>query len=441
MGAAARAHPSVASVDDFDAPPSSWPDVLAGDSGLGPPTVLAAELRPRLDPAERTVAARVQRLKSIVHLVESATLFGRGIVHVSGSPLTVSSVSNWRPLGLRRAAVLVTAAVSFAAALLYGLTYDTRHAWYAHLGHGMLVLAIGVLLAASVTATVSGITLGGRARTPMRVWVPAGAMMLLLGALALRVTRDRPRATHARASLESGDVTSAALEADALRSLDIDRAAGDALLDTLHLRELRSVSDVDRVLVLANAPWASSDARAEARRMAVAALERRAETLIASGDADAMATLVDRARPISAVTSERLMRASALVKARRCAELGDGECTRARCRDVLEHGGDAHETAPILRRATERVAERFRDAVVRADAVRAPRERIAALRDALSRSEDLTTLTREQTTPGASELRDRIARAESELARIEARTNRDAGVPSRERSRRRAETQ
>lgn len=436
MGTAARAHPRVSEVSDFDADPSRWPDAMVEDTGVRPPGELAAGLAPKLSPRERVVATRTQRFQTVVYVLTYATALSTGIVHVSGAPLDASVVSDWRPAELRRIVTAVGAAVMLAAAVLATLSFNASHAWYGRTGHAPVIVAVACVTALVGAALLSGLTLAPRARSPLRVGVPAGALMLLAGGLTLLVTRDRPRASDAREALVRGELARASLEADALRSLGIDRTAGEAILDDLHMRALRaSAPDVSRMAASAAEPWYQPALRAQAVASLSTAIERAAELPATRRDPEALMRLADVARPYAPPLRERLLREVAMLRAEACAGRGELNCTRDQTTAALQHGADPTAVAPLLQRAGERARENLRARVAEADAAADAAHRVAALEAALAISEQYAQLGREAPSPTPSELRERLAAARAEAERDAAREAPRGGHAERSRHR------
>jgi len=435
MGAAARAHPRVSDPADFDLDPSRWAATRTEDTGVRAPDDAPRELAPaQLKASERAVSTRVQRFQTVRCLVTYGTALATGVVPVSGSAPEVDATADWRPIELRRNVVLVVGAAALGVGLFLASGWASRHAWYAQSGHLPAVAALAAALALAFTLTVSGLLLHGQARTVTRVWVPAGALMLLTGAIALLTSRDRPRPAHARASLDAGDVARAALEADALRALDLDldRAAGEAILDQVHLRALTRAASPEAMAVSARAPWYQASVREEAQRAVVAAIERAA----AGADEARVTALADLAREFAPPLRERLLREGSLRRAGACAEAGEGRCVRDETTRALVHGAEPAQTDPLLRRGRERCAESLRALVTSADTARAAEEQAARLRPAVARSEGCTALTQEPTAPTVEALRERLRSAESRII-AEVRPEGAGAAPAAEAPRRR----
>jgi hypothetical protein len=433
MGAAARAHPHVSDPADFECDPSRWAATRVEDTGVRPPGDAPRELAAaQLKPNERAVSTRVQRFQTVRCLVTYGTALATGMVPVSGAPPEVDATADWRPIELRRNVALVFGAVSLGLGLVFASSWSSRHAWYAQSGHGPVVIALAVVLALALTLTASGILLHGQARTAMRVWVPAGALMLLTGALALVTTRSRPRPAHAQASFDAGDLARATLEADALRALDLDRAAGEAILDRVHLRALTRAATPEAMAASARAPWYQNSAREEARRTVVTALERA----VTGADDARITALADLAREFAPPLRERLLREGALRRAGACAASGDGRCVRDETTRALEHGAEPAQTDPLLRQGRTRCAESLRALVAQADAARVAAERVARLRPAIARSEGCTALTQEPTDPTVESLRQRMQAAETTVVAETRPEGQDEEAPSSPRRRR-----
>jgi hypothetical protein len=422
MGSAARAHPRVSEPADFDVEPSRWPDVMVEDTGVRPPGELVAGLAPKLSPRERVVSTRTQRFQTVVYVVTYGTALSTGMVQVGGAPLEVSAASDWRPAELRRIVTAVGAAAMLAAAALSTLSFNGSHAWYARTGHGPMLVGMGCATALVGATLLSGLTLASRARSPLRVMVPAGALMLLAGATALLVTRDRPRASDARASLLRGDVARASLEADALRALDIDRTAGEAILDDVHLSALRAASpDVTRMAAELARPWYQPAVRAQGAATFTTALDAASRAAPTRDDPDALARLADVARADAPPVRERLLREAAMLRAGASAGRGDLNATRDQTTTALQHGADPSVVAPILERARARALENLRAKVTEADEAREPTQQVTALEAALAIAEQYALLGREAPSPTPMELRDRLSHVRSEIERDAAR--------------------
>ncbi len=425
MGAAARAHPRVSEAADFDTEPSKWPDIMVEDTGVRPPGELVAGIAPKLASSERVVKTRTQRFQSLAFAVTYGTALSTGVVHVGGAPLEVSLASDWRPASLRRAVVAVGALVMLAVAALGSTSFTASHPWYSRMGHGPALLALACVTALVGAALLSGLTLTSRARTPLRVMVPAGALMLLAGATTLLVTRDRPRASDAREALTRGDIARASLEADALRALGLDRAEGESILDQIHLKSLRDAApDVSRMAAIAGEPWFGGAARASAVEALTHAIERAAEAPATRTDADALTRLADVAQRFSPPLRERLLRDAAMSRADGCAGRGELLCAREQTTAALQHGADPSAVAPLLQRAQERARANLRARVTAADEARDPAARVAALTQALELTEAWVRSGAEAPSPTPLELRDRLSRAQAEVARDAAHEDR-----------------
>ena len=113
MGAAARAHPAVSEVADFDREPSRFVAARVEDTGERPAGAAPAELLPaRLEPGERVVTTRIQRFQAVRSLVTYGTALAAGVVVVGGSPSEVEPGADWRPIELRRHLTLAFGAVA-----------------------------------------------------------------------------------------------------------------------------------------------------------------------------------------------------------------------------------------------------------------------------------------------------------------------------------------
>jgi len=433
MGAAARTHPRVSDPADFDLDPSRWAATRVEDTGLRAPDDAPRELAPaELKASERAVSTRVQRFQTVRCLVTYGTALATGVVPVSGSPPEVDATADWRPIELRRNVTLVVGAAALGVGLFLASGWASRHAWYAQRAHLPAVVALAAAIALAFTLVVSGVLLHRHARTVTRVWVPAGALMLLTGAIALLTARDRPRPAHARASFAAGDVAGAALEADALRALDLDRAAGEAILDRVHRRALTRAASPEAMAASAREPWYQAGAREEAQRAVAAAIERA----VAGADEARVTALADLAREFAPPLRERLLREGALRRAGACAEAGDGRCVRDETTRALEHGAEPAQTDPLLRRGRARCAESLRALVAQADAARAAEEQAARLRPAIARSEGCTALTQEPTAPTVEALRERLRGAESRVLAEVRQEGEGAAAPEAPRRRR-----
>jgi hypothetical protein len=111
---AARVHPGVTRAKDFDKPAEKYPSRLEEDTGwVAPITDLPESLEPHIDLyRDRISGTRVQSFMVAIYSITYRTAQGRGTIEVAGRVPRVLPLSNWRPLKLR-AASLVIASVLF----------------------------------------------------------------------------------------------------------------------------------------------------------------------------------------------------------------------------------------------------------------------------------------------------------------------------------------
>jgi hypothetical protein len=420
MGAAARSHPRVQEIANFDEDPARWPNPRIDDTRTSDMADISRELYPALKPNERSVMARVQRFQAIAHTVTYATALGSGLVLVTGTPLEVSQTSHWKPLELRRTVTWMVALVGFGCALAFALSYPRFHPWYARVGSvtALTILCVGVACAASVA--IYGSLLAARARTPMRQWVPAAVVVLLMGAIAVLLSRAQPRISSARASLQRGDLLAGRIECEALRESNTDRAAAEQMLDAIHQQELTAAHDnLPRLVTIAQQRWYSTSAQTRARAWVTTTVDALAHRTISPSAREEIARIV---RPVDAALSEKIQRDVYVSRALACAEAGDGVCAREQVNHALEHGANPSETESVLRVAQERLFARFRTVATRA-MLNEP-STLHDVEEAIVLSSQCTLYTNEATSPSIEVLR-------TQLARIVAHTDSDAGVAVR----------
>ena len=409
MGAAARAHPRVSDAADFETEPSRWPDTLQFDSGPRGATNVAEGLLPKLAPHERVVSTRLQRFQTVTHLVTYGTATTTGVVPVSGAPLAVGASADWRPANLRRLVVWGSLAVCLAASAVAAWAHLSSHTWYQRAPHPQVVGALAVVVAVALARTLAGLALRPQARTPLRLLVPAGALMLAVGATALVVVKSRPRASGVEAALGRGDLARAALEADALR-LGRDRATGESVLDDLHLRRVRAASgDLAAMRAEALRPWFTEGARSTAYRRVAEAITAAMDAT--PDDADALSSLADQAQPFSGALRELGLRRASMARARACVARADAVCAREHTNAAVQHGADPSETTPVLDAAVARMADAVRAKAAEAESTRDPVERAQRYEAAVALADRYATLGRAPVSPSPFELRDRLSRA------------------------------
>jgi hypothetical protein len=387
MGAAALVHERVRSPQDFDAGPSAWPSDLVSETGdRASDGDLPAELEPALDlMTDRVVLTRVQSFSSLVHRFSYRAVGMTGVIDVVGSPPTVSRSSDWRPLRIRQIAAAATAACLGMAALALAGSYTARHAWYGAYGHDRGLALGGIALAGLVATVLAGLLLPRGLWSATRVKVPLG--LAGAGALALLLAWRYPGPSKAGAqrALEGHDLERAALEANALRDLNIDPRGADEVLDDVHLERLQTSNTVDDLAAAISAPWNLDERRQTGLRVLHEIGAQRETELYAARNAPSLAILAKSIGDLDPPLRDSLAAHGALVQAEQCIAQQDCACVTARLGAAGAVDAVTGEGTRIHGEATSAFAASLKDLVAPASLApaRDPHDRQRSLRQAL----------------------------------------------------------
>jgi hypothetical protein len=352
--AALHVHRDIASPKDFDAGPQRWPHRLLEDTQTvaALPDHVPAGLLPPLDArTERITQARAQRFQATVFRVNYETAFSKGFLEVSGQPPAVSRSSHTRPLQRRQALLWGTLALSLSSALLFWRAYASVHPWFSLHGAGEAVFWLSLLAAALASLSVARITLPHRTHTPARIWGPLwGTAAVALVTVVLALT-SLPSLAHARRALKEGRLPEARTEALALVEIRREVQAAEALLDTLHLQEVRAAPDLATLAGKVRETWYSPQARKEAadRLREQALLEE--SRLHEKGPPEALehlALLTSRDAP---EVQARAHRRAKLLRAAACLDTGDLPCAVRALRDATQSPEEEYQ--PLRDRALQ----------------------------------------------------------------------------------------
>jgi hypothetical protein len=417
-GAARSVHARVDEAADFDTGPERWPNQLVEDSGvLPPPSVLEPELAPALDGrADRVLSVRTQTFSSVVYRIAYATALSSGIVDVAGRPPAIAASSDWRPLSRRRLLVIAAGASCAFVALRVRDGYMGRHPWFAQYGHGGAVLWVALLASVLVTVASAGLTLAPRARSRNRTTIPAAlAGGALLAALLSYVVGGPTRAGAERA-LVDGDLARAHVEAAALIELATDRAGGEELEDTMHLKAVQQSDDFVALVAEVAKPW-HADAQREAAFQRLHALGDGTAALLyaqhSAGPLEALAGLLDEPDPALA---QRLHGLALVLRARE--HVAQGEFATAK--DLLDKAAGLAAPPEEVGRTRDALLDamgcRFQELVQTGSAASGdPHPRRDALVAALALSSQFTAISGKPTDPAAEELQKRLEPLKKEV--------------------------
>jgi hypothetical protein len=352
----------------------------------------------------------------------------------TGGELFVRRASMLGRLRLVLAALPVGAAVMYAARGDYFVTGRTAG------------LVAGVVGAAAVTAAIAYVvlwnaTLGRRARR----WA-ASAIAPVVLASTLAVAAE-PRADHARALLEAGQLGEAAAELRALGTPPNDPAWTE-----LHLRKSLAASTCTGATAELHEIRADLPQRARAQAHANELAVTEAETALRSGNADVAITALGCGREDASASTRALRERIAASQADRCLHIKNWTCAleraaamtnaaaaRAQVLAAIRAEADAQATAmraePVLERRVERERAAiglWREYLVGSPAAAAPPP-LAALKAALARDEP--ALAKQQQLARAREQ----AETQRQLASAERERQQEARAAERERRRQAAE--
>lgn len=331
--AAARIHPRLDEPDDFDA--GTWPTRLTADTGahanLAVPPPLAIPLNPR---EERVVCARRQTFGTDVHQFTFTTPVGGGRVDVAGEPPRVSPASRWG--GLRTRLIMAALVAGLAMVGVYGLyeAYVAQHAWYARHGDGVALIGFG-----GASACLFGLALAcGLVSRAARSWFAVGmcggaAAAFELG-VVLACTYDQPSVAVAERELAAGQVVAAREEAQAVIDLHRDPVGGGAVLDELHLRQIRAQRTVSALAAKLAEPWHGSGPRGDAEAVLRARVHAEAGALYRRHDAAGLATLATDLGDAVPDARAEVGWMIAVVESGAALERGDADAALARLDDV-----------------------------------------------------------------------------------------------------------
>jgi hypothetical protein len=258
--------------------------------------------------------------------VHYRTVLGNGTVDVAGSVPTVLASSNWTPLTMRRnRAIGATVILTLLALVVYG-GHRGRDPWYLQHGHGWLVLALGLTTALMGGCAVAGLLLAASARNAARTWLPLGATLAMAIATYAAFAVDGPALSTARAALAAGNAEAARFEANAVLRLGRDKQGAKAILDEVHMRDVRGASDPARLAALVREPWFDAENRDAAVAKLVAVASDTVSKAYMDGSFAALAAIAPLIGDFDSALSERATGLAVLAHATQCARTRDFAC-------------------------------------------------------------------------------------------------------------------
>jgi hypothetical protein len=384
--AASAVHERVDDPTDFDS--SQWPNALLGDSGdIEYPDNLPPELRPQLNPwTDRVLSTRMQTFGSQAFTLHCSSLFGTATLDISGSPLTLASTSNWRPLERRRTLMLAIAGGGALVSLATPIFYGSRHAFYSLYGHPCLAILPGIAVALSIAVLVGLLALRREARPVPHV---AGSGAALLAACVLTISAcssGGPTASGAREALARHDFDRAALEARALIDLGLDPDAGRAVADDMHLARLRDATTSSAARVVFAEPWERPRGKETARLALVDLVDREASLAYENARDAELLVLASTLDVVDAPAAAKLRGRATLVRARQCIAADGSDCAVTYLDEAKSILGDIPEVADTEQRLIERARKRKAAAVATSTEAKTARQRYVAILEAIAAS-------------------------------------------------------
>jgi hypothetical protein len=361
-GAALKVHERFGVPEDFDARPEQWPHQLVKDTGLLsgmqelPTPGLAPELHPVMDRVQTT---RIQHFQAQVHRIKYQTSFSEGYADVCGSPPRVSPSSNWRPLQNRRLLVGMVLLGLGLASLLLRAIYVDQHSWFAHYGHGDVVLGFALAASALSSMMIARSTLSPRTKTLSRLSWPMGGTVAAALATLVASQVGGPSLAHARQTIAAGEVDSGRLEAHALWKLGMEAEGACELLDTLHLKEAKAAPTLSSLLDLVRQPWCSPQARAAAIGTLEAAAAAEEAQLHAEGPPEQLERLAQAVGELAPAVQERARVRAALLRAQQCLGTQEMSCVVRELTQAAAANAPTEELEPIRAQAEQAAREQL----------------------------------------------------------------------------------
>ena len=375
------------------------------------------ELLPDLDEmTERIVRARVQSVRATTWTTRFGTLLGQGSAVVVGQNMAVLPGADFSPFTRRFWASMIGGGLLAVIALVLFLSYETRHEWFLLYGKGSVILAAGLLAAVSGVFAFFGLTLPPKTYSLVRTWLPLGGVVAAL-AIAVSVSSfTGPTAEDARAMLERGETEHAAVTADALVKLGIDRVGGGEVLDSLHLRRVEKAGAASSIAARMDGQWYLPAFQEKATRHLEAAVVRETERLYQARDLQGLLALLHTTIGMDEARYRRpIRRRSSLLVLDQCITARTYDCVVNQLAETSRLGVEVSKRETLRQKAIETIAANLTEIVGGTESIADLRSQKIAVVKAIRLSKLHTSISGEDTEPPLAQLESRLAAMERQI--------------------------
>jgi hypothetical protein len=356
--------------------------------------------------------------------VRYQTVFGSGAVDVGGSTPAVLASSDWTPLTMRRNRAIGANVLLAIGALVVFTWHRGRDVWYLQHGHGWLVLVLGLATALMGGFAVAGLLLAPAARNAARTWMPLGATLATAIATFAAVATDVPSLATARSAFSAGNFDAARFEANAVLRLGRDKQGAKAILDDVHMRDVRETSDPAHLAILVRAPWFDAKNRAVAIAKLVGVVSDAVSRSYMNGSFTALEALALLIDDLDSALKDRAAGLAVLAHSAHCARTRDFACATSQLKRSVP-ANVAAEAAIVKANVISAMGAHIANQARESDARRDPYSR----RDLLSSAVATATIYRDfvgaPSSPPLDDLASKLQTANSEAAAADQRATKE----------------
>jgi hypothetical protein len=315
----------------------------------------------------------------------------------------------------------VGTAVVLAIAALVGFTWHRgRDAWYLQHGHAWVVLTLGFATALFGGFATAGLLVAPAERNARRTWLPVGATLATAIATFVTLATDGPTLTAARAALTAGNVEAARSEAGALLRLGRDRQGAQAILDDVHMHDVRSTSDHARLAALVRTPWFNPSNRDAAVARFIAVASDAVSKAYLDGSFTALSAIALLVGDLDPALKERAEGLAVLAHATHCARTRDFECA-IRTLQTATPASVASEAAIVKANAISAMGSFITNQARESEARRDPYSRRDVLASAVAAAKIYEEFVGTPSTPPLDSLKSKLETAKSEAVAADRR--------------------
>jgi hypothetical protein len=353
--------------------------------------------------------------------VRYETALGRGSIDVAGSPPAVLASSDFRPLAMRRNRAIGTAVILAIGASVVFTAHRGRDTWYAQHGHGWIVLALGLATALVGALAVAGLLLAPPARNAARTWTPLCAAVVAAIATFVAHSQDGPALATARSALAAGDVEAARFEASALLRLGRDKDGARAILDDVHVHDVRAASDPAHLAALVRAPWWSAAKRQGAVARFVQVASDAVSKAYMDGSFTGLAAIALLVGDLDPTLTERASGLAVLAHATHCARTRDFACATSQLKTVTP-AAVTSEAVIVKANVVSAMGSYIANQARESDARRDPYSRRDVLSSAVAAAKVYEEFVGSPSTPSLEVLKSKLEGAQREAVAADGRS-------------------